>query len=117
MALRDTASFLSVERYVCLSHCWGPEGPTLQLTSTTESDLRQGVDLDTVPRTFSEAAKVCLKMGIRFLWIDALCIIQGNEADWMEAATTMANMYENAFFTIAATGADNSDEGLRPFRE
>ncbi|KAH6621747.1 heterokaryon incompatibility protein-domain-containing protein [Boeremia exigua] len=117
MTLRDTASFPSAERYVCLSHCWGPKAPSRQLTSATESELRQGISLDTVPRTFSETAKVCLKMGIRFLWIDSLCIIQGDEADWTEAAATMANIYENAFFTIAATGADNSDDGLRPFKE
>ncbi|KAJ8107211.1 hypothetical protein OPT61_g9022 [Boeremia exigua] len=117
MTLRDTASCLTVEPYACLSHCWGPEGPSLKLTPATEFRLRQGVDLDTLPRTFSEAAKVCLKMGVRFLWIDALCIIQGDKADWKEAAATMASIYENAYFTIAATGADNSDDGLRPFKE
>ena len=73
MTLRDTASSSLKERYACLSHCWGPRGPSLQLTSVTETYLRQGVDIDALPRTFSEAAKVCMKLGIRFLWIDALC--------------------------------------------
>ena len=73
MTLRDTASSSPKERYACLSHCWGPEGPSFQLTSATETRLRQGVDIDSLPRTFSETAKVCMKLGIRFLWIDALC--------------------------------------------
>ena len=77
MTLRDTdtASSSPKERYACLSHCWGPKGPSLQLTSATETHLRQGVDIDSLPRTFSETAKVCMKLGIRFLWIDALCTL------------------------------------------
>ena len=73
ITLRDTAPISSKELYACLSHCWGPRGPSLQLTSVTETRLRHGVDIDSLPRTFSEAAKVCMKLGIRFLWIDALC--------------------------------------------
>jgi hypothetical protein len=73
MKLQDTASFSSTEPYACLSHCWGPKGPSLQLTSTNETRLRQGVEIHTLPRTFSETARVCMKLGIRFLWIDALC--------------------------------------------
>jgi hypothetical protein len=73
MTLRDTGSSSPAERYACLSHCWGPKGPSLQLKSATETRLRQGVEICSLPRTFSEAAKVCIKLGIRFLWIDALC--------------------------------------------
>ena len=75
MTLRDTdtASSSPKERYACLSHCWGPKGPSLQLTNATETRLRQGVEIHTLPRTFSETARVCIKLGIRFLWIDALC--------------------------------------------
>ena len=75
ITLRDTAPTPSTERYACLSHCWGPKGPSLQLTSATETHLRQGVDINSLPRTFSETAKVCMKLGIRFLWIDALCTL------------------------------------------
>ena len=73
MTLRDTNSSSLTERYACLSHCWGPKGPTLQLTSATETRLRQGVEIYSLPRTFSETARVCMKLGIQFLWIDALC--------------------------------------------
>lgn len=73
ITLQDTASFSSTEPYACLSHCWGPKGPSLQLTKATETRLRQGVHIHLLPRTFSETAKVCMKLGIRFLWIDALC--------------------------------------------
>jgi hypothetical protein len=73
MKLLDTASSSSTGRFACLSHCWGPKGPALQLTSATETRLRQGVEICSLPRTFSETAKVCMKLDIRFLWIDALC--------------------------------------------
>ncbi|KAJ8110947.1 hypothetical protein OPT61_g6346 [Boeremia exigua] len=41
-------------------------------------------------------------------------IRQGDAADWKEAAASMADIYENAFFTIAAACSNDSNAGLRP---
>ena len=51
-------------------------------------------------------------MHVRYLWIDSLCILQDSDSDWESEATTMRDVYENAFFTIAATGAATFDDGL-----
>ncbi|KAK1916127.1 hypothetical protein P3342_003942 [Pyrenophora teres f. teres] len=56
--------------------------------------------------------QMCQYLGIPYIWIDALCILQDSKEDWEEAAATMANIYENSYVTIAATFARNSNEGL-----
>ncbi|KAF2625038.1 HET-domain-containing protein, partial [Macroventuria anomochaeta] len=98
--------------YACLSHCWGSRGPLMKLNSGTYSTLRAGVLLATLPKTFRDAAFVCRHLGIRYIWIDALCILQDSDEDWEEAAATMAGTYEGAEITIAATWSQDSDNGL-----
>lgn len=51
-------------------------------------------------------------MGVRFLWIDALCICQDDYNDWLSHAVTMAKIYSNSHLTIAATAAKDSRGGL-----
>jgi hypothetical protein len=61
-------------RYACLSHCWGPKGPLLRHTKETTSILKAGVPLEHLPRTFMDAARVCLQLSVKYIWIDALCM-------------------------------------------
>lgn len=61
------------QHYICLSHCWGPRGPSTQLRHSTAASLKQGLPIASLPKTFSDAVKVCLKLGIKYIWIDALC--------------------------------------------
>jgi len=51
-------------------------------------------------------------MKVRYLWIDSLCIIQNDEADWQCESALMAQIYQNSFLTLAATGSYSDDEGL-----
>ncbi|KAH7086718.1 tol protein, partial [Paraphoma chrysanthemicola] len=97
--------------YACLSHCWGKEGPALQLTSHKVGELKCGVARAHLPRTFQDAVDICGKLNIKFLWIDALCILQDNLDDWTSTAQVMASIYENAYLTIAATGSDSTNGG------
>ena len=60
-------------RYACLSHCWGPEGPVVKTTNATIEYHKAGIPIDDLPKTFRESAQLCIRLGLRFLWIDALC--------------------------------------------
>jgi hypothetical protein len=51
-------------------------------------------------------------LGIRYVWIDSLCIVQDDKADWEEQAALMGVIYRDALFTIAATHASHGDVGL-----
>jgi hypothetical protein len=97
--------------YVTLSYCWGGTVP-LQLRRHSQPIFELGIPLESMPRTFSDAIKVVRALGLRYLWIDALCIIQDDEADWEVEAGSMGRVYTNSLFTISATSAQNPAQGL-----
>jgi hypothetical protein len=66
-------NILTEAKYACLSHCWGPRGPALRLLRNTAERLSNGVAIDKLPKTFADAARTCLGLGVHYLWIDALC--------------------------------------------
>ncbi|KAH8803491.1 heterokaryon incompatibility protein-domain-containing protein [Xylogone sp. PMI_703] len=102
--------------YIALSHCWGKPGPFLTTRDTLE-DMKAGFQLEQAPATFRDAITITRKLGIRYLWIDSLCIIQGDAEDWEIEASRMADVYRNAYLTIAASNASSDDEGfLKPRR-
>lgn len=71
--LRSTRTFTS-QRYVCLSHCWGNSRP-YTLNSTTEQDLKKGIDAEKLQKTFRDAIHVTCSLDVRYLWIDSLYVI------------------------------------------
>lgn len=98
--------------FCALSYCWGPEGTqTLVTTRDTINDHLNGIQFKTLPKTFQDAVVVTRQLGIRYLWIDSLCIIQGDKDDWTEESAKMSAVYQNAYLVIAASGAANPKEG------
>ena len=66
-------------RYVALSHCWGdPTRHPIKSTQATLNDHMSGIAMSRLPRSFSDAIRVCLHLDIEYLWIDCLCIVQGD---------------------------------------
>ncbi|KAH6643214.1 tol protein, partial [Boeremia exigua] len=98
-------------RYACLSHCWGATGLKCKLVKGNKINLCQGFGIESLPNTFRDAVQICLRLSIRFLWIDALCIVQDDINDWNQTAAAMADIYRQAYITIAATASQNSSEG------
>ncbi|KAL7914087.1 heterokaryon incompatibility domain-containing protein [Trichoderma velutinum] len=98
--------------FCALSYCWGPEGTqTLITTRDNINDHLSGIKFSSLPKTFQDAVIITRELGIRYLWIDSLCIIQGDKSDWMKESTKMAGVYQNAYLVIAASGAANPKEG------
>ncbi|KAH7074576.1 heterokaryon incompatibility protein-domain-containing protein [Paraphoma chrysanthemicola] len=97
--------------YACLSHCWGSQGPALQLTHESMKLFKAGIARSQLPKTFRDAIEICGNFNIGYLWIDAMCIVQNDADDWKEAVATMANIYENAYITIAATASTGTEGG------
>ncbi|KFY31014.1 hypothetical protein V493_01478 [Pseudogymnoascus sp. VKM F-4281 (FW-2241)] len=102
-------------RFIALSHCWGPpEMPFTRLT-TTQTNLSahcQRITIEKLPRTFRDAINVTRDLGLRYIWIDSLCIIQDSTEDWILEVSRMADIYRNAYITLAADRASHSDAGL-----
>ncbi|KAK8079274.1 hypothetical protein PG994_003081 [Apiospora phragmitis] len=62
--------------------------------------------------TFQHAVTTVRSLGIRYIWIDLLCIIQDSEEDWQTEAATMGKVYQHALLNVAATHGKNSHSGL-----
>lgn len=99
--------------YVTLSHRWGVHNYEMLKPSTLEL-LKNGVIVSTLPQIFQEAIQTACQLGIHYLWIDSLCIMQGEEcrSDWEWESQQMDQIYSNALFNISATLSENGSESL-----
>lgn len=105
------------ENYVALSHCWGdPKNATGKVPKTEKNDLdvykSTGIPISTLTKTFQEAIDITQKLGVEYIWIDSLCIVQNDREDWRIESQKMGDIYGNAYLVIAATHAENGAYGL-----
>lgn len=99
--------------YVTLSHCW----INRVILTTTKSSLAAhslAIPLSSLPLSFQQAVMICRWLGVQYLWIDSLCIVQDDLSDWDDQASNMGSIYENAFFTIAIHGHAGGDGSILP---
>uniref|UniRef100_L2G2J6 Tol protein n=1 Tax=Colletotrichum fructicola (strain Nara gc5) TaxID=1213859 RepID=L2G2J6_COLFN len=107
VVLRENAGNV---RYACLSHCWGTvtDNAIIKTTRETLDQFKIKVPEHCLPANLLDAIRVCRSLGIDYLWIDSLCIIQHSDEDWNTQAAQMSDIYENAHVTIAATRSANA---------
>jgi hypothetical protein len=111
LQLRNTAGIKDACRYATLSHCWGSV-PTTILSKNTLATFYQEIPLGSLSRTFLDAVDVTRNLGLRYLWIDSLCIIQDFRPDWELESPKMCDIYTNALINISATDSSDSSGGL-----
>ena len=63
-------------------------------------------------KTFKDAVQFTIALGIEYIWIDSLCIIQDSAEDWRFEASLMCLVYSNAWVTLAATSSSDGNGGL-----
>jgi hypothetical protein len=116
--LVNSCDMLEQAAFNTLSHCWGLQSDQrLELRASNISSMKIGIPLSQLPITFYQAMRLCKELGVRYLWIDALCIIQDSEEDWVRESAVMADIYQNAFCNIAATASANGTQGCFRQRE
>lgn len=97
--------------YATLSHCWGK----LQQFTTTSANLAdrmRGFRMDQLSKTMQDAVIITRELGLRYLWIDSINIIQDDRADWESESARMAEVYQNAFINLAATASPDGSKGM-----
>ncbi|QPC70916.1 hypothetical protein HYE68_001668 [Fusarium pseudograminearum] len=67
--------------YCALSYRWGPPKETLRTTDSNINDMMSGIELSSFPKLLQDAVALTRQLNVPYLWIDALCIIQGNKQD------------------------------------
>lgn len=97
--------------YAALSYCWGGQQYFTTTVHTLDA-MVQGIPVDFLPRTIFDVIKVARKLGIRFLWVDSLCIIQDSVDDKLQQISKMGEIFKNATITIAAANATRVTDGF-----
>lgn len=102
------------DSYIALSYCWGNPSSRFVLTKERAQSPKLRFPFSTLPQTLQDAVRITQRLGFRFLWIDALCVIQeGDEGeDFLRESAKMRHVYGNATLTIAAAAAASVDEGI-----
>jgi hypothetical protein len=106
----------SEAKYTTLSHKWGGKR-LIQLTTANYFEYTRQIDKAILPKTFLEAMDVTRKLGVFYLWIDSLCIMQDSVDDWQRESSLMSDVYSGSWCNIAATRAEDSDSGLYAERD
>ena len=100
--------------YMALSYCWGdPEVHRALKTMHSNIDqLKQKIVFNSLPLILQHAVALARRLDFRYIWIDALCIIQDDENDWQAEAATMCDVYSRAAITVVACRSDGSSGGI-----
>ncbi|KAL7625014.1 hypothetical protein AAE478_004228 [Parahypoxylon ruwenzoriense] len=100
--------------WAALSHCWGG-GKPLSLVGSNLNSLQEHIEFSELPATFQDAITITQELGVPYVWIDSLCIIQDNRLDWEKEAARMGSVYNRAFIVISGASSPNpSTPYLRP---
>jgi hypothetical protein len=110
LKLVSTTGWQTKPRYSTLSHRWGNHG-FLKLTEENYEALHTVIPDQELPKTFKDAVHISQQLGLEYLWIDSLCIVQGDIEDWRREASQMNSVYGNSSINIAAASAHSVHEG------
>ncbi|KAL2132086.1 hypothetical protein VTI74DRAFT_4239 [Chaetomium olivicolor] len=91
-----------VAKYATLSYYWGDMPESAKTTTTNLAARLEAVNVTSLPQTLQGAISVARALDIRFIWINALCIIQDSHEHWEQQAALMSHIYRNSALTIAA---------------
>lgn len=89
-------------KYTTLSHCWG-EPKFLTLTSLNLDSMMECLPTELLTPVFRDAIDLTRSLGIEYIWIDSLCIVQDSHKDWTYQSEMMGEVYKHSWLNIAAT--------------
>lgn len=107
----ETQETIPTGPYATLSHCWG-ESRIFTATTTNIESLKKHIPLLDLPKTFRDALQFTNSIGISYIWIDSICIIQDSIKDWEFESRTMLRVYRHAECNLAAAVSEDSHAGL-----
>ncbi|KAF2247538.1 HET-domain-containing protein [Trematosphaeria pertusa] len=113
--LEDITGGSSVE-YAALSYVWGRfEYPVTTQRTAKKYYSTGGLRPEnvTLPRSIQDAMVVARQAGLRYLWVDALCILQDSPADLDIQLGHMDKIYKNATLTVVAADGENANSEFK----
>jgi hypothetical protein len=78
-----TSSLPKDTNYMTLSHCWG-NLDILKLGNSNIRDMMHLINISLLCQTFLDAMEVTKALGVEYIWIESLCILQDSLDDWAQ---------------------------------
>jgi hypothetical protein len=104
-------------QYCTLSYCWGQTHSVgVKLTNASLKSFKTSIPYGSLPKSLQDAIVVTVQLGFQYIWIDRLCIIQDDEADWKHEASRMGSYYRKSVLNIAALHSSHSGGGCFTLR-
>ncbi|PBK83994.1 HET-domain-containing protein [Armillaria gallica] len=97
--------------YIVLSYIWGESQPHCTTTQNLESYI-DGIPLRNISKTITDAITVAQKLGLRYLWVDALCILQDSKEDKAREIAHIRRIFRDAYVAIIAACAQRVSDGF-----
>jgi hypothetical protein len=100
--------------YVTLSHCLRNvvDGHSLETNEANLKNHLAGIPWDDIPIIFQDAMTITHRLGLEFIWIDSLCVLQDSPQDQLRESARKGTIFENALLTIAASHATDLSQSL-----
>jgi hypothetical protein len=103
--------------WIALSYCWGPSEVASKQFKTTRNNYEDhisGFALNKTSKVVQDTVAVIrslqLKRKVRYIWVDAICIIQDDQDDWNTEARSMGEVYQRAYFTLRPFASASSNQ-------
>lgn len=106
------------DHYVVLSYVWG-EGIPNKLTTSNLEAYKHEIPIKDQPQTLQDAILTTHRLGLRYLWIDCLCIVQDGDADADKGRELqrMTSYYKDSYVAIIAASAPKVSAGFLQVRK
>lgn len=109
--LCEAENFPANVSYLTLSHRWG-KSRIFTLTKANLEALKRDIPIDQLPDLFKDALNITSHLGLKYIWIDCLCILQDSQEDWAYEAARMGDIYRYAKCNIAASGYKDGNKSI-----
>ncbi|KAH7045349.1 heterokaryon incompatibility protein-domain-containing protein [Macrophomina phaseolina] len=93
--------------YFTLSHRWRVHMDSNTLTRNSLIQFSREIPAAAISPNFQDAMRVVRMLGYRYIWIDALCIVQDSDEDWRAECSQMGDIYRNAICNISQDNWDS----------
>lgn len=113
-SLREQRHYI---KYAAFSHPWGvaEDHHHFKSTKANSPDHLIAIELDQLPVNYKDAIHVCRAVGMRYLWIDSICVLQPADedpGDFQDEAAFFQDIFSSADFVIAASSAQGTSSGF-----
>ncbi|KAF2241542.1 HET-domain-containing protein, partial [Trematosphaeria pertusa] len=105
----------TVKEYLSLSYVWGMAAQFMLTKDVVEDSTNEDFfrSLGTkIPQSIRDAMQVCRNIGVRHLWVDALCIVQDDDEDKKDQIGLMDEIYGHALAVLIVVAGDDAGYGI-----